>query len=208
MADSARFSSTSSPEPIRTGRLIVVSGPSGAGKTSVVNGIAARLPIHFSVSVTTRAPRATERDGVEYYFVDRQEFERRIEDGQLLEWAEYGTNLYGTPRGPVEARLELGDDIVLDIENRGARQIRAAFPEALLIFVAPPTLEVLERRLRSRGDTAEEDIARRIAVAAEQITEAETLYDHVVVNDDLSTAIDEVVGILRRPLDEPSEETP
>ncbi|MBT8213872.1 MAG: guanylate kinase [Acidimicrobiia bacterium] len=204
--DSGGSSSTSSPD--RPGRLIVVSGPSGVGKTSVVNGVAARLPVHFSVSATTRAPRPGETDGVEYFFVDREEFERRIDAGDLLEWAEYGANLYGTPRVAVEQQLAAGYDIILDIENRGAAQIRASFADAVLVFVAPPSLESLEQRLRDRGDTSEQDVRRRLAVAAEQIDEATRLYDHVIVNEHLSDAISAVVDILAAPLDESSEEIP
>ncbi|MBT8211519.1 MAG: guanylate kinase [Acidimicrobiia bacterium] len=203
---SAGSSSTSSPD--RRGRLMVVSGPSGVGKTSVVNGLASRHAFRFSVSTTTRAPRPGETDGIEYHFVDRVEFERRIAADELLEWAEYGTNLYGTPRSWVEERLRNGDDIVLDIENRGAAQIRSSFPDAVLVFVAPPSLEALEQRLRDRGDTSEEDVQRRLSVAAEQIEEAATLYDHIVVNDNLSDAIGAVVDILAAPLDDSSEETP
>jgi guanylate kinase len=177
----------------------VVSGPSGAGKSSVVAGLAERLPFHFSVSMTTRSARPGEVDGRDYRFVDRGRFLAARDAGELLEWAEYSGCLYGTPRGQVERRLAAGEDVLLDIEMLGARQVKAAFPAALLIFIAPPSLEVLEARLRGRGDTGDEQIARRLAAAASQIEEARARFDHIVVNDDLGRAIAEVAGILTAP---------
>lgn len=174
----------------------MVSGPSGAGKTSVVEGLAAVMPFHFSVSMTTRSPRPGERDGVDYRFVDRERFLRARDAGELVEWAEYGGNLYGTPVAEVAGPRLRGEDVLLDIEMVGARNVKAAYPEAVLIFIAPPSLEDLERRLRRRGDTSEFDIARRLGIARDQIAEAETLFDHRVVNDDLDAAVRLVAGIL------------
>lgn len=174
----------------------MVSGPSGAGKTSVIEGLSAFLPFDFSVSMTTRPRRPGERDGVDYRFVDAAEFSRARDAGELVEWAEYGGNWYGTPRREVEAPRERGVDVLLDIEMVGARQVKHAFPEAIMIFIRPPTLAVLEERLRRRGDTGEADIVRRLAVARDQIAEAEGLFDHHVVNDDLETAVRRVAGIL------------
>jgi len=153
--------SKSSPDRAAFGRLIVVSGPSGAGKSTIVNALADRHPFFFSISATTRTARPGETDGVEYHFVDRDEFVRMRDTGRLLEWAEYSGNLYGTPRAPVLERIAAGDDVLLDIEVMGAVQVKASFPEALTVFLTPPTLEELERRLRSRGDTSPEDIGRR-----------------------------------------------
>jgi len=173
-----------------------VSGPSGAGKTSVVEGLAAMMPFHFSVSMTTRAPRPGEVDGIDYSFVDRARFLRARAAGELVEWAEYGGNLYGTPVAEVAGPRRRGEDVLLDVEMVGARNIKAAYPEAIMIFVAPPSLEDLERRLRRRGDTSDADIARRLGVARDQIAVAETLFEHRVVNDDLNAAVRRVAGIL------------
>jgi len=177
----------------------VVSGPSGAGKSSVVAGLAERLPFHFSVSMTTRPARPGEQNGVDYLFVDPARFAAARDAGELLEWAEYSGHLYATPRSPVEAHLAAGEDVMLDIELLGAAQVKAAYPEALLVFIAPPSLEVLEARLRGRGDTGERQIARRLALARDQMAEARAWFDHIVVNDDLQRAISEVAGILTAP---------
>lgn len=185
-------------DSVRSGRLIVISGPSGVGKSSIVEAVMARSNSSFSVSATTRSPRPGEVDGVDYHFVDRAEFTRRRDSGEILEWAEYGGNLYGTPRSSVLPLIDQGVDVILDIENEGAKQIRAAFPDALMIFVAPPSLEELARRLTSRGDTTKSDIEARLAAADGQIAEAHGLYDVVVVNDDLADAITAVLDILTK----------
>lgn len=165
----------------------------------MVDGLARRLPFHFSVSMTTRPPRPSEVDGVDYHFVDPERFERAVAEGELMEWAEYAGNLYGTPRGAITELLDAGHDVLLDIELHGARQIKAAHPEALAIFVAPPDLETLRERLEGRGDTSPDDVESRLAIAKEQMDAAPTLFDHIVVNDELSSAIDRVVGILAAP---------
>lgn len=165
----------------------------------MVDGLADRIPFRFSVSMTTRAARPDEVEGDDYFFVDRERFERAVSAGDLLEWAEYAGNLYGTPRGPVLETLESGHDVLLDIELLGARQIREAFPEALMIFIAPPGMDELERRLRSRGDTDEASIERRLAIASGQMADAAVLFDHVIVNSDVDEAIGEVVDILTSP---------
>jgi guanylate kinase len=173
-----------------------VSGPSGTGKTSVVEGLSDRHDFHFSVSMTTRPARPDEVDGVDYRFVDRAAFEAAVAAGEMVEWAEYSGHLYGTPRAAIEGPLAAGADVLLDIEILGARQVKEAFPEALMVYVLPPSMEVLEERLRGRGDTDPEAVARRLAVAEWQIDQARALFDHFVVNDDLATAIGEVAGIL------------
>jgi guanylate kinase len=173
----------------------VVSGPSGAGKTSVVDGLARRFPFHFSVSMTTRPPRPGEIDGEDYTFVGREQFDEAIAAGELVEWAVYSGHLYGTPRAEVDRHLAAGHDVLLDIEMIGSRLVHEAYPEAVMVYILPPSLEVLESRLRTRGDT--DDVAERLAVARSQIEEAAGLFDHFVVNDDLDAAIEAVAGILR-----------
>lgn len=177
----------------------MVSGPSGVGKTSVVEAILDGLDIDFSVSATTRAPRPGEVDGVDYLFVSDAEFDGLVAGDGLLEWASYGGHRYGTPRAPVETSLAAGTDILLDIENDGAGRVRTTHPDALMVFVAPPSLAELERRLRSRGDTPDADISVRLAVAETQIEQAPAVYDYVVVNDDLSDAIAAITSILIEP---------
>ncbi|MGI9665648.1 MAG: guanylate kinase [Acidimicrobiia bacterium] len=174
----------------------MLSGPSGVGKTSILREVMARTPSVFSTSGTTRDPRPGETDGLEYHFFDRTEFELRVDSGEVLEWAEYGGNLYGTLRSEVVPLLEGGENVILDIENEGGKQIRASFPDAVLIFVRPPDLNELERRLRSRGDTSPDDINRRLAVAEQQMSEAEAVYDHIVLNEELDAAIQRVLDIL------------
>lgn len=153
-------------------------------------------PSVFSVSATTRRVRIGEVDGVDYHFVDRLSFKAKVESGEILEWAEYGGNLYGTLRSSVQPILDSGRNVILDIENEGAKQIRESYPEALLIFVAPPDLDTLAYRLAGRGDTTERDMALRLAVAAEQIAEAPHVYDHIVENVDLEQAINTVLDIV------------
>ncbi|RLE14777.1 MAG: guanylate kinase [Actinobacteria bacterium] len=179
-----------------SGRLIVISGPSGVGKTTIVESILESTPSVFSVSATTRSARSGEVDGVDYHFVDRGSFKAMVASGEILEWAEYGGNLYGTLRSSVQPILESGRNVILDIENEGAKQIRASCPEALLIFVVPPDLETLAGRLAGRGDTAQSDMALRLAVAVEQIAEAPEVYDHIVENADLEHATKKVLDIV------------
>jgi guanylate kinase len=181
----------------RRGRLIVIAGPSGVGKGSIVARLLAHDPdgLALSVSATTRAPRAGEVDGVHYRFVSDPAFDRMIADGELLEWAEVVGHRSGTPRRPVEERLAGGRDVVLEIDVQGARQVRDLVPDAVLIFVAPPTLEELERRLRERGTESEERIALRLSTAAAELQERDR-FDHVVVNDDLEAASSQVAAII------------
>jgi guanylate kinase len=190
---SAKPSSPSSPD---LGRLIVVSGPSGVGKSTIVERLVERLPLEFSVSATTRTPRPGEVDGTEYHFVTREVFETMISLHELLEWAEYNGNLYGTPRRPVLEILEAGRDVLLEIEVQGAAQVKRSYPSAMAIFVAPPDRDTLERRLRGRGDTDAAEVAGRLVIAEEELAMAAELFDHIVVNDDLDLAVEETVRIL------------
>jgi guanylate kinase len=184
-----------------TGLLVVVAGPSGVGKGTVHAALRSRLPdAVLSVSVTTRAPRPGEVDGVDYRFVDEPTFRRMAADGELLEWAEYAGNLYGTPRAPAAAAVGRGAVVLLDIEVQGALQVKRADPDALLVFLHPPSMAELERRLRGRGTEADEAIARRLAVAREEIAGADA-FDLEVVNDQLDACVAEVltaIDIARR----------
>jgi guanylate kinase len=177
-------------------RLTVLSGPSGVGKGTVVAAVRERYPhIWVSVSCTTRAPRPGERDGVEYRFVSRDEFGRMVEAGELLEYAEFADNLYGTPRQPVLDHLAAGIPALLEIELQGARQVRASLPEAVLVFLAPPSWVELERRLVGRGTESPAVIEARLARAAVEMA-AEPEFDAVVVNDDVGHAAAELVGLI------------
>lgn len=200
MTDNAKPSSPNSPDqaPGR-GRLIVVSGPSGVGKSTVTDVLVTRAPFHFSISVTTRPPRPHERDGEHYRFIARDEFEAMIENGELLEWAEYNGNYYGTPKGPVLDRTSAGRDVLLEIEVQGALQVIESHPEAVTIFINPPSVEELVRRLRRRGDTPAETIEQRMDIARGEMVTGRTRFQHVVVNDDLDRVVGEILRILEAP---------
>ncbi len=178
------------------GKLIVVSGPSGVGKSTVIRGLMGlRSDLAFSVSATTRPPREGEQDGVNYHFVTRERFERMVEERQLLEYAEYVDNRYGTPRAPVEAFMAEGKSVILDIEVQGALQVKRAMPEAVLIFLAPPSLEELERRLRGRGTDSEEKILGRLETARREFLHIRE-YDYIVFNEQWETASGELDAII------------
>jgi guanylate kinase len=184
---------------MRTGRLIVLTGPSGVGKGTLLQSLLKRhSELYLSTSVTTRAPRLGEVDGKNYYFVNRPEFERMVEAGELLEWAEFAGNCYGTPRSPVEQQVRQGKWVVLEIELEGARQIRQTFPEALRIFILPPSMPELEFRIRNRGTETEEAIARRLERARAEI-DAANEFDIQVVNDELEKALGRIEDALFLP---------
>lgn len=181
---------------LANGRLFVLAGPSGVGKGTVVALVQRRLPdLVVSVSVTTRAPRSFERDGIDYRFVSEDEFDRMAGSGELLEWAEIFGHRSGTPAGPVLATMAEGGDVLLELDVQGARQVREAVPEAVLVLLEPPTIEELERRLRARGTETEDVLARRLSKAEWELGERE-LFDQVVVNDDAERAAGEVAAII------------
>jgi guanylate kinase len=177
-------------------RLTVLSGPSGVGKDSVIELIRARSRwVRLSVSVTTRRKRDYEIDGVHYHFVNRVQFERMVAAGELLEWAEFAGNLYGTPRAQVEGLLAEGIPVLLKIDIQGARQVRARMPDAQLVFLAPPSFEELARRLVGRGTENPAMIKRRLEHAHEEM-DAASEFDKVIVNDSIERAANELVGLL------------
>jgi guanylate kinase len=174
------------------GRLIVLTGPSGVGKGTLLKALFQAHPeLYLSISATTRPPREGEMEGVNYYFFDRPQFEQAIQDGELLEWAEFAGNYYGTPIQPVRDRVTSGGLMILEIELLGARQVAKIFPEALRIFILPPSMEVLEERLRFRAQDPEEAILKRLAVARSEIAAADE-FDLQIVNDDLDIALAEI----------------
>jgi guanylate kinase len=179
------------------GTLIVIAGPSGVGKGSLVKSLLSRDPqgLSVSISVTTRAPRATEVDGRDYVFVSNAELDRMIARDELLEWAEVFGNRYGTPRDAVQGRLAEGKDVILEIDVQGAMQVRERLPGALLVFIEPPSMPELETRLRGRGTESEERLAVRLATAAWEMDQRER-FDEVVVNDDLERASLQVAAII------------
>ena len=178
------------------GKLIVISGPSGAGKSTVVNtAIKGREDMCFSTSVTTRAPRPGEVDGKDYFFITPERFAEMVERDELLEHAEYVAHSYGTPRAFVQRQMDAGFNVSLDIEVQGARQVKEKMPEAVLIFILPPSMEELRRRLILRGTDSMETIEARLTRAREELKEA-SRYDYVIINDRLEEAAEEFAAIL------------
>jgi len=180
------------------GRLVVLAGPSGVGKSTVVTALRPRLPsLYFSVSVTTRAPRPGEVDGRDYHFVSDAEFDRMIADGDLLEWAEIhgGIHRSGTPREPIERRLSAGLPALVEVDLAGARNLRRAMPEAFLVFLSPPSWEALVERLVGRGTEPPEVVERRLRTAREELA-AQSEFDAVVVNTDLRSAAEDLLKLI------------
>ena len=177
------------------GKLVVISGASGVGKGTVLGiMMKKRSDLSFSVSATTRPPRPGEVDGVHYYFVTKERFEEMIAGGEFLEYDAHAANYYGTPRAQAEEKMEQGS-VLLDIEPNGAKQVKQSAPDALLIFIMPPSVEELERRLRGRGDTPEDQIVMRMDRAGWEM-EQRSWYDHVVVNDDAERCAEEILKII------------
>lgn len=186
------------------GILLVISGFSGAGKGTLVNRLIDKYKDEYalSISMTTRNPREGEKDGVAYFFVSREEFEKTIAENGLIEHAQYCGNYYGTPRAYVEKQLEAGRNVILEIEIQGATNIKRLFPESCLLFVTPPSAEILEKRLKGRGTETEEVIAKRLSRAYEE-AQGMDMYDYIVVNDDLEVCVDEVHSLVSAARREP-----
>lgn len=184
------------------GKLVVISGPSGAGKTSVCRALKKNPNVEFSVSATTRSMREGEQDGVDYHFLSRDDFQRRLGENQFLEWASYNENLYGTPRWPVDAALARGKTFLVEIEVDGTRQLRERAIDGLYVFIAPPNIEELRRRLVNRGTNEAEEIDQRVLIAKEEIAAASSevagspLYDVIIENVVLEDTIKRVEELL------------
>jgi guanylate kinase len=185
---------------VTNAKVFVITGPSGVGKGTLIRGLLERVPeLELSVSATTRTPRPGERDGVEYYFLTEDEFDRRAAAGGFVEHAAYSGNRYGTLRSELERRLEAGAPVVLEIEVQGARQVREAMPDAVAVFIAPPSDDALRARLVGRGTDPPEQVAERMRTAAREL-DARPEFGHVVVNDRLEDATAELVEIVRNAL--------
>ena len=185
----------------RKGNIIIISGPSGCGKGTIVNAFFERKPHNamLSVSATTRAPREGEEEGVHYYFKTKEEFEKLIDSGKMLEYAQYCGNFYGTPLDPVKKANENGSDVILEIEVQGAQKVKDRCGEAYLIFIMPPSARELKRRLQNRGSETPQTLRNRLARAAEEMEFAKN-YDYVLINDDLKDAVSELKSVIDRPV--------
>ncbi|HEY4896968.1 MAG TPA: guanylate kinase [Solirubrobacteraceae bacterium] len=182
-------------------RVFVITGPSGVGKGTLIRGLMERIPaLELSVSATTRAPRPGERDGIDYHFLTRTEFNTKVNRGEFVEHADYAGRSYGTLRSELEQRVRAGVPVVLEIEVQGARQVRAAMPEAVQVFIAPPSLEALRTRLVGRGTDDQAEVERRLRVAEEEL-EAQPEFGYVVVNDRLEDALERLSAIVAENLD-------
>ena len=182
-------------------KVFVITGPSGVGKGTLIRGLLERVPaLELSVSATTRPPRPGERDGVDYHFLTPDEFEARVSADDFVEHAEYSGNRYGTLRSDLHGRLRAGAGVVLEIEVQGARQVRAAMPEAVAVFIAPPSREALRARLVGRGTDSSEQVDARLRTAEREL-EAQPEFAHVVVNDRLEQATEDLIRIIREAMD-------
>ena len=182
---------------MKQGLLVIISGPSGAGKGTIYNEVLSRMPsVKKSISVTTRSPRPHEKEGVHYYFKTLEEYQHMIASGEFLETASVYSNYYGTPKKHVFDLIEKGDDVMFEIDIHGARQIKKQYPRAVSIFVMTPTFEILEQRLRGRGTETEDSIARRLGSAKNELSQYE-LFDYIVFNDDLEKSVESVIDIIK-----------
>ena len=181
----------------KKGVLAVISGFSGVGKGTAVKELLKKYPYALSVSATTRSPRLGEVPGVSYHYITKEEFEKRIEEGDFFEWARYVENYYGTPKSFVMEKLEAGQDVILEIEAEGAFKVRSQYPEAMLIFMVPPSMEELRRRLVGRGTETAETVAKRLKKAAEEELDKAKLYDFLVINDDLEACVEELHFVIQ-----------
>lgn len=180
-----------------TGKLFVISGPSGVGKGTLVKKLLEdNKDLYLSVSATTRNPREGEIDGINYYFKTAEEFQAMVSNGEFLEWASFCKNSYGTPKGPVCDMLEIGKDVILEIEIQGAMQVKKNMPECVLMFIAPPSLEELKSRLKGRGTETEDVINLRIETATKELKVAKE-YDYIVVNDNIDKATDDILSVIK-----------
>lgn len=180
------------------GLLFVISGPSGVGKGSICHQLLAKNPqLHYSVSATTREPRKGEEEGINYFFLNKADFLDKIQKQEFLEWAEVYGNYYGTLQSKVQALRAAGQDVILEIDTQGAMQVKAACPEGIFIFILPPALEELTKRIRKRGSETPESLLRRTSKAEGEIAMASE-YDYTVINDDLEQAVAELEGIIHR----------
>jgi guanylate kinase len=188
---------------VRLGRLFVVSGPSGVGKSTILSRALPCAGAVFSVSATTRQPRAGEQDGRDYFFISREQFERMKRQGELLEWAEVFGNLYGTPAEPVLRSIRAGRRVVLDIDVQGAIQVHQRMPSAVFVLIVPPDMQTLRRRLEGRSSETPEELTARLAEAQHELASAREsgVYDYEVVNDDLDAAVNRLVGMIQRESD-------
>jgi guanylate kinase len=185
----------------RVARVFVITGPSGVGKGTLIRGLMERVPqLELSVSATTRPARPGERDGVDYHYLTRDEFERRVQSGSFVEHADYAGRRYGTLRSELDERVQAGIPVVLEIEVQGARQVRAAMPQAVQVFIAPPSLTALRTRLVARGTDDPNEVERRLRVAEHEL-QAQPEFAHVVTNDRLEDALEQLAQIVTRELD-------
>ena len=180
----------------KKGKLFIISGPSGSGKSTVLREVlSCEKKAHFSVSATTRKPRPGEVDGKDYHFVTREAFDRIIEEDGFLEWARFVENCYGTPEAPIREKMAAGIDVILDIEVQGAKQVKEKMPEAVAVFLFPPSMAILEERLRTRGTDTEEKIRKRLERAEAEFARA-AFYDYLVINDRVEEAVKEIQAII------------